>query len=117
MGGNRESGTDSLPKRRPAFVARRHRIGRGWALATEERAVDHRVREPCMRDANIRGAPWHCRESCRVDLFCRMVKPWSAPSEGARAAMMERRTVDAPDLPRRTPRAAVIVSLSIGISF
>jgi len=29
--------------------------------------------------------------------------------------MMERRTVDAPDPPRKTPRAAVVVSLSIGI--
>jgi HlyD family secretion protein len=29
--------------------------------------------------------------------------------------MMERRTVDAPDPPGRTPRAAVVVSLSIGI--
>jgi len=28
---------------------------------------------------------------------------------------MERRTVDVPDPPRRTPRAAVVVSLSIGI--
>jgi len=31
--------------------------------------------------------------------------------------MMGRRTVDVPDPPRRTPRAAVVVSLSIGSSF
>ena len=35
----------------------------------------------------------------------------------ARVAMMERRTVDAPDPPGRPPRAAVVVSLSIGIVF